>query len=148
MTIYPLSDGFTLLIQDGGEAPEAARLLRDQVFIVEQQVSVEEEYDGLDVECCHFVLFKEEIPVSTARLRPYGNVFKLERMAVSADYRMQGLGKMLMEKILSEPHLKGQKVYLHAQLQAAGFYEKLGFLPEGPHFEEAAIWHVKMYKEV
>lgn len=147
MTIYPLTDGFTLLIQEGGEAPAPARLLRDQVFIEEQQVSEDEEYDGLDVHCSHYVLFKAEIPVATARLRPMGEAFKLERMAVDANWRMHGYGKLLMESILKEPRLKGLKVYLHAQLQAAGFYEKLGFLPEGPHFEEAAIWHVKMFKE-
>jgi predicted GNAT family N-acyltransferase len=65
-------------------------------------------------------------------------------MAVDANFRTHGLGRMLMEFILSQPELTGVEVMLHAQLQAAGFYVKLGFSPEGEHFEEADIWHVKM----
>jgi predicted GNAT family N-acyltransferase len=148
LTIYPQADGFSLMIQEGGEAPEAARLLRNRVFIEEQQVSEEEEYDGLDVQCSHYVLLKGEIPVATARIRPSGSTYKLERMAVAADWRMHGFGKKLVEHMLAESRLSGKEVYLHAQLQAAGFYEKLGFIPVGPHFEEAAIIHVKMRRKL
>lgn len=144
MTLYPLTDGFTLLHQEGGEAPQEARFLRDTVFVEEQMVSIEEEYDGLDVLCNHYVLLKNETPLATARVRPSGEAFKLERMAVDAQHRNRGFGRKLLLLIMNQPFLSGADIYLHAQIQAAGFYEKLGFKTEGAEFEEAHIRHIKM----
>lgn len=125
--------------------------LRRVVFVEEQGVSADEEWDGLDPEetTQHFRARKInynadnlEPIVATARVLPDG---KIGRMCVHRDYRNQGIGKALLQEILC--HLIEQEfehVYLYAQLSAKAFYETLGFIPSGEPFIEAGIEHIRM----
>lgn len=120
--------------------------LRHLVFVEEQKVPPNLEYDGLDKEAMHFGAFWEGKIVATARaiLTDYDTVH-LGRIAVHPAYRRQGIGEKLCRYILETLSRDGIGHFtIHAQLHAVGFYEKLGFLAQGEPFDEAGIDHVKM----
>ena len=72
--------------------------IREIVFCDEQKVSKQIEFDGLDDVCDHFLIFKKNNPVGTARLREKEpGIFKIERVAVLKDQRLSGVGKLLMK---------------------------------------------------
>lgn len=117
--------------------------VRGMVFVVEQQIDYEIEFDGLDSECVLFVCYKDSLPVGAARL--YKG--KVGRVATLSDYREQGIGKALMEFI--EVYAISHNLYqlkLHAQLHVKDFYDKLGYTALGEVFQEADIDHIKMIK--
>lgn len=120
--------------------------IRRQVFVIEQLVPEDEEWDEFEHISRHYMAQKEGKTVGTARWRftLTGDV-KMERFAVLSDYRGQGVGALLVKGLLSEiPRIEGKKIYLHAQTHAADFYKKYKFEPEGELFDEAGISHVKM----
>jgi predicted GNAT family N-acyltransferase len=123
------------------------RDIRLDVFVVEQHVDEEEEYDEYEPDCPHFLAIYEGEPAGTARWRRTEKGFKLERFAVLKKFREKGVGASLVRTTLAEvlPLLKnGDEIYLHAQVQALPFYEKLGFEAFGEMFIEAEIEHRKM----
>ena len=131
---------------------EKAFAIRQKVFVEEQQVSREDEYDQFEEISAHYLAVDEQGKAcGTARWRFTEKGIKLERFAVLKECRSQGVGSKLLEKILKEvyqhPELKDQLIYLHAQLTAVPLYEKFGFRKEGEQFEECAIKHYKMIKK-
>jgi predicted GNAT family N-acyltransferase len=120
--------------------------LRRQVFIDEQGVPEEEEVDGLDPLCAHFLAEHGGRPVGTARLweTPDGRA-KAQRVAVLRDWRGQGVGAALMAALEAEARARGHAaVVLGAQLEAVPFYERLGYAPYGEVFLDAGIAHRMM----
>lgn len=128
--------------------PEIRRI-RYEVFVVEQLVSEEEEYDEFEQANPHFLARVGGKPAGTARWRQTDKGYKLERFAVLKSFRSMGVGAALVRAVLADvgPKAQGLPIYLHAQLQAAPFYAKLGFKPYGPEFFEANIPHVAMRYE-
>jgi len=120
--------------------------IRYEVFVVEQKVDEAEEYDEFESECPHFLAFLDSLPAGTARWRQSEKGFKLERFAVLENFRKFGVGSALVKAVLAEvlPISEGRKIYLHAQVQALPFYQKLGFEPFGDEFIEAEILHRAM----
>jgi predicted GNAT family N-acyltransferase len=119
--------------------------IRREVFVLEQGVSEEEEFDEYDSLSRHFLANYEKTPCGTARFRTTEKGIKLERFCVLLPYRNQNVGKNLVLKLVEEAKVNNpSQIYLHAQIQAMGFYEKLGFLGEGNIFLEANIEHKKM----
>ncbi|MGF1576374.1 MAG: GNAT family N-acetyltransferase [Cyanophyceae cyanobacterium] len=133
---------------------EQAFEVRRQVFQVEQGVSAKEEFDDYDDTALHIVVLDQDQGVATARIRSLGldegaKRAKIERMAVLAPYRGLSVGRNMMDFILG--HLIQQdftEAKLHAQLQAQGFYERLGFIAQDPVFEEAGIPHRVMTRSL
>ncbi|MCW9024690.1 MAG: GNAT family N-acetyltransferase [Gammaproteobacteria bacterium] len=121
--------------------------IREQVFIHEQQVPEELEWDGLDDQAFHLLaLTTEQQPVGTVRMLNNGHI---GRMAVLPDYRHQGAGHALLNhvlKVANQQHL--DRVFLHAQTSAVSFYEQQGFISEGPIFMDAGIPHQTMHKSL
>ncbi len=118
-------------------------LIRGNVFVIEQAIDWEIEYDGLDQECVLFTAYNGKLAVGAARL--YKN--KVGRVATLKEYRKQGIGTLIMEGI--EQYAKDNKMpylKLHAQLYVKDFYEHLGYTVEGEIFQEAEIDHVLMKK--
>jgi predicted GNAT family N-acyltransferase len=117
--------------------------IRRLVFIVEQKVSKEEEWDGKDGDSWHWLATDEkDVPIGTARLLADGQI---GRMAVLSDYRKFGVGAALLEQAVEKArHLGFERAYLHAQSHALGFYERAGFVAEGEEFDEAGIPHYMM----
>ena len=128
------------------EAREAIRAIRLNVFINEQGVDEEIEWDGLDEEAWHWLaLDPEKKGIATARLLKSGQI---GRMAVEKQFRFQGIGSAILRDILkSAQDLKMESVFLHAQTKVTKFYEKFNFSSDGKEFLEADILHVKMNKK-
>lgn len=121
----------------------AIRRIRDQVFVEEQEVASDEEWDGLDPDCLH-VLAEDQNrdAIGTARLHPSG---KIGRMAVVKEWRGRRVGAAMLDDLIRHARQWGLgTVFLHAQTRALGFYERAGFEAEGEEFEEAAIAHFLM----
>lgn len=120
--------------------------IRREVFVNEQHVAPEEEYDEFENSSTHYLAFYNQSPAGTARWRYTGpNIIKLERFAILKPYRGKNLGWAILTHVLVEvKKLQPEKIYLHAQVQVVDFYKKAGFVPEGEQFSEANILHYKM----
>ena len=122
------------------------RSIRTDVFVVEQHVPIEEEWDGLDEEALHVLaLTPDRKPVGTARLLASGQI---GRMAVLAEYRKQGIGSAMLRRLLeiaSDNNI--DNLFLNAQVDAIEFYKRLGFIEQGEIFMEAGIKHRKMIRQ-
>lgn len=122
--------------------------LRRAVFIVEQGISEADEYDDLDAGAVHLLATVDTRPVGTARLLIKGDTGKIGRLCVLADQRGTGLGARLVEAAIAHfrtlPGLTRAK--LSAQDHAIGFYERLGFVAEGPFYDDAGIPHRDMVR--
>lgn len=124
---------------------EVAFAIRKKVFIEEQKVSEEEEYDEFESTSYHVLAILEGIPVGTARMRSTEKGFKLERFSVLSEFRGKGVGTSLVKKLLVVCKNKPEtRVYLYAQVDAIGFYEKFGFETIGNIFQDARIDHIEM----
>jgi predicted GNAT family N-acyltransferase len=122
--------------------------IRRVVFMVEQAVPEEEEYDGLDKDCLHFMASLDDKPVGTARLRiTTENQAKAERVAVYQELRGSGVGRLLMEALEHKAQSLGhQSMLLSSQTQAIPFYERIGYEAYGDIFMDAGIPHRWMRK--
>ncbi|MEM7010832.1 MAG: GNAT family N-acetyltransferase [Verrucomicrobiota bacterium] len=121
--------------------------IRHAVFVDEQGFSVEDEVDGLDAECAHVLcrLADGEV-VGTGRLLPDGHI---GRIAVLKPHRGNGMGAAITRKLVDVARDRQlPKVYLHSQMHATPFYEKLGFKPFGEQFDEAGAPHQGMSQEL
>jgi predicted GNAT family N-acyltransferase len=147
------------------ERVAAAGRLRVAVFVDEQGVSLEEEFDGLDASAEHAVLTDHggsagsgasagsgvEV-LATARLlaepSDQGHAV-VGRVAVRRDLRGRGLGARVMAALEHRAAARGMPaVELHAQTAVEGFYTRLGYRPVGETFMDAGIEHITMRKDV
>ncbi len=133
-----------------GEWPlmqNAAQTVRTAVFVHEQGIAPEDEWDADDATALHAVLFDVNgLPLGNARLlQPSLNVAKVGRMAVLREARGQGHGARLLKALVREAQRRGNKeVRLSAQRTAEGFYAAHGFVVVGEPFDEVGIPHVEM----
>ncbi len=131
------------------EQLEDAFKVRQEVFVNEQNVPVEEEIDQFEDEAIHIVLYDERTPVGAARLRILDGIGKLERICVLSSSRGKGAGKQLVDKLEEIATSEGvTKFKLNAQTHAIPFYERLGYKTISDIFMDAGIPHVTMIKEV
>ncbi|MFK8015337.1 MAG: GNAT family N-acetyltransferase [Gammaproteobacteria bacterium] len=121
---------------------QALRQIRHEVFVVEQNVPPDLEWDGEDEQCAHALALLDDVPVGTGRLSPDG---KIGRMAVIATGRRRGVGGAILGELMNQARALGLKqVHLHAQTHALAFYERHGFSAHGDEFDEAGIPHRHM----
>ncbi|ERL50403.1 GNAT family N-acetyltransferase [Halomonas huangheensis] len=121
---------------------EVAGAIRYQVFVIEQAVPEEEEWDGRDPECLHLLAWQGDRALGTARLLPDGHI---GRVAVHAEARGLGVGAALMRATINAAQQLGHtEVELAAQTHALAFYEQLGFHAWGEEFLDAGIPHRNM----
>ncbi|SDU91196.1 Predicted N-acyltransferase, GNAT family [Pseudomonas mucidolens] len=120
------------------------RRIREAVFIAEQSVPPELEWDSDDDGAVHFLAFEGDFPIGTARLLPSGEI---GRVSVLKDWRGLKVGDALMEAVIAETERRGQtRQFLSAQVYAAPFYERLGFKVVSDEFLEVGIPHVDMVR--
>lgn len=117
--------------------------IRRKVFVEEQNCPPELEWEFED-ESNHFLATYDGIPAGACRWRKTDKGYKLERFAVLQEYRGKGVGQALVQAVLDDLPKDGVMIYLHAQIQAVGLYDKFGFEKTGPEFEEAGIRHFTM----
>ncbi|HEY6239901.1 MAG TPA: GNAT family N-acetyltransferase [Burkholderiales bacterium] len=134
---------FTIRVVAWSEALQSARPVREAVFIEEQRVPRELEWDDWDERSDHAVASDVKgRAIGTGRLLPDG---RIGRMAVLREWRGKGVGAALLQAMLDRARSRAMPlVVLHAQTQAAGFYRRFGFSERGGEFLEAGIPHVEM----
>lgn len=126
---------------------EALRYVRNAVFVEEQRIPTEIEFDDLDRHC-HHVLARDlkGRPVGTGRLSEEG---RIGRMAVLPEWRGLGVGESILRALIDKARGLGlTRVSAHAQVKALGFYEKSGFSRQGEVFNEVGIPHRTMHLPV
>jgi YbgC/YbaW family acyl-CoA thioester hydrolase len=130
---------------------EEAQRIRQAVFVEEQKIPAEMEWDSADAACVHAVARNRlGRALATGRLLEHvPGVAKIGRMAVLAPMRGSRVGREVLEALMQAGRSHGyREVLLHAQLSAEGFYTRAGFQRRGPVFEEAGIAHVEMVREL
>ena len=124
-------------------------LIRKIVFIDEQKVSYEDEFDLAEKEKTPFIVYDLDKPIGAARISFNQKYPKIERVCVLKEYRNRGIGKFIMEYLFTYCIKLGfREVFIFAQEQAISFYENLGFIKIGDLFYEANIPHYKMKKNL
>ena len=121
--------------------------LRYEVFVNEQEIDPELEWDAADETAVHaVVLNKLGQAVATGRLlQPQSHVAQIGRMAVNKALRGGSLGRLVVSTLIDKARQRGDReVLLHAQCSAEGFYRRLGFTAHGDIFLDADIEHIEM----
>lgn len=126
------------------ELSKLSNEIRQKVFVQEQNVAPEIEYDEYEKEASYLLLFYNELPIGTARWRETEKGIKLERFALLQEFRNKGFGSVLLREILKDVIPLQKTIYLHAQVTAVNYYEREGFVKEGDIFVEANIEHYLM----
>jgi predicted GNAT family N-acyltransferase len=123
---------------------DLAFAIRQKVFVEEQKVDGDEEYDQYESIAKHYLVFVDDQPAATSRWRHTDNGIKLERFSVLTEFRNKGIGAALVKHVLSDVIPFKKLIYLHAQVAAMNVYARNGFEPIGELFYEANIPHYKM----
>jgi predicted GNAT family N-acyltransferase len=119
------------------------RQVRETVFVLEQHVPAELEWDGIDADCFHALAMSQDgQAIGTGRLLLDGHI---GRMAVLREWRGRGVGKQLMELLMTEARNNHYpRLLLNSQVSAVPFYERFGFVTRGDEFDSAGIPHLEM----
>lgn len=128
-----------------------ASKVRTEVFVQEQRIPKEMEWDEADPTALHAVVYNRlGQPLATGRLLQHGpGQGRIGRMAVCRVLRGARLGRDVLHALVQAARDRGDReVLLHAQRSAEGFYDRLGFHPRGEPFEEAGIPHIEMFTEL
>lgn len=136
-----------LVLGDWDTLREGARKVRYEVFVIEQKVPIELEWDDMDAQCVHALVSDESgTPLATGRLLPDGHI---GRMAVLEQARGAGLGGRILEALIAAACERGDSaVMLNAQTHAEPFYARFGFERDGEEFMEAGIPHIAMRRHL
>ncbi len=125
--------------------------LRTEVFVDEQKVPAEMEWDEDDKTALHCVAVNRMgMPLATGRLLQHApGVGRIGPMAAKKQMRGSDLGRRVPGALMDAARERGdQQVLLHAQCSAEGFYRRSGFAPHGAVFEEAGIAHIEMVRDL
>ena len=129
------------------EFGERAQTIRTRVFIEEQNIPAEMEWDAADAQAVHaLALNRFGLPLATGRLLQHApGVGRIGRMAVSQSVRGSGIGRNVLDALTAAARQRGDhEIVLHAQTSAQAFYARAGFSARGAVFEEAGIAHIEM----
>ena len=153
----PVPDDIEVTVIRTPEAMQDALSVRYRVFVEEQHVPIEEEVDAFDdrpgerEDVVHVLVRLGGQPAATARLLlghhagEGGGYPHIGRVAVLAEHRTTGLGRVVMEALHEEARARGERgITLSAQLHAIAFYERLGYVARGPVYLDAGIEHRDM----
>ena len=138
-----MSNPFTVHLISWHDGEPLLRGIREKVFIQEQNVPAELEWDGMDDACHHaLALTSSGEAIGGGRITPGGHI---GRVAVLAQWRRQQVGSAILEVLVDYARSQHyEKVELNSQVQALPFYKQFGFEEEGEVFMDANIPHRKM----
>ena len=119
--------------------------IRKVVFTLEQKVPIADEYDGLDKNAEHIIVYYDKSAAGCARIRNLDGKIKLERIAILKEFRGQGFGGILVDYLINHSKKGGEEIIMNAQYNLKEFYQKHGFEKRGKPFFEAGIKHIEMY---
>lgn len=138
-----MSNPFTVHLISWHDGEPLLRTLREKVFIQEQHVPAELEWDGLDTSCHHaLALSANGDAIGCGRITPDGHI---GRVAVLPEWRRKRIGTAILEMLVDYARSQNYtRVELNAQVQAIELYKKFGFEAKGKVFMDANIPHRKM----
>ena len=120
-----------------------AKMIREAVFIQEQHIAAEDEWDAEDAVAVHFIVFQQDQAIATARLLSNNSI---GRVAVLTTARGLGVGQRLMQAVIDYARAEQRKlVKLSSQVHAIGFYQARGFEAQGDEYLDCGIPHIDMY---
>ena len=137
----------TVRVGSWAELGADAHRIRSKVFIEEQGIPAEMEFDDADQACIHAVAYNHfGAPLATGRLLEHvPGVAKIGRMAVSQSMRGSRVGKAVLDALMKAARERGyREAVLHAQVSALPFYTRSGFVSRGSVFDEVGIPHIEM----
>ena len=140
-------DMIDVRLGDWGALGADAEAIRTEVFIDEQKIPKEMEWDEVDRNCVHAVAFNRlGMPLATGRLlHDAPGIARIGRMASLQSLRSSGVGRRVLDALIDAARARGEvEVVLHAQTSAVPFYARAGFASRGAVFEEAGIAHIEM----
>lgn len=140
---------FDLRVGDWQTLGADSRAVRTEVFINEQKIPPEMEWDDADHSCVHAVAYNRlGMPVATGRLLEHvPGVAKIGRMAAVQAVRGSGVGRRVLDALMQAARERGDReALLHAQVSASGFYAQAGFVARGSEFDDVGIPHVEMVR--
>lgn len=134
---------FTVSLVSWHDGEPLLRAVREAVFMREQGVPEELEWDGLDEGCRHaLALSSQGDAIGCGRLLPDGHI---GRIAVLPQWRKQKVGTAIVQALLGEARARGMReAVMDAQTRAVAFYRNFGFVEEGKEFMDAGIPHIRM----
>ncbi|GAA0721480.1 GNAT family N-acetyltransferase [Clostridium malenominatum] len=136
---------FKFIWLEGNDDLKDAYEIRNQVFVIEQNVPKEIEKDSKDKISKHIVIYEENFPIATGRIVVENSSCSFGRISIIKKYRGKGIGLYLVENMIKEATKIGIKeIYIHAQKYAEEFYKKLNFKSFGEVFYEGGIEHINM----
>ena len=142
-----MSDGLRIIIAHTPAERADAMALRIAVFVEEQQIPRDEELDEYDDTAVHCIGYIGDAPVATGRLLLFDGHAKVGRMAVLESHRGRGHGAAVLDALEREAAARGVRtIRLSAQLHAAPFYERAGYVRVGDVYDEVDIPHIAMEK--
>jgi predicted GNAT family N-acyltransferase len=141
---------FTVRIVSWSDAAQQLSAVRRIVFVEEQKVPEELEWDGEDETAIHVLASDAQgTPVGTGRLLIHDQLGHIGRMAVTREWRGRGVGSAVLGLLIREIERIGLSgAFLNAQTYAVPFYERFGFLREGEEFLDAGMPHYRMIKSL
>lgn len=142
-----MSNPFTVSLVCWHDGEPLLRAIREAVFVREQGVPAELEWDEIDATCRHaLALSLKGDAIGCGRILPNGHI---GRISVMPQWRKQKVGTAIMEALLNEAHSRGYKIVdVDAQTHAVPFYESFGFIRQGEQFIDAGLPHIKMKLEL
>ncbi len=144
------SDNTKLKLITNNEQLKESLNLREEVFVKEQKIEAEKEFDNNDdiskEDMHHFNLYKDDKVIGTLRAKVDKNYIKFSRVAIKKDYRGKNYGKILLSKVMAELDKYAKDYYVESQFYAKDFYKNLGFIQYGQEFFILDIKHVKLIK--
>ncbi len=136
----------SIIVKFDNQYTPIIKKIRASVFIEEQQIDEDLDFDGRDPEAIHVLIFENGNAIATGRMLNDGHI---GRIAVLKSFRNKGFGKTAILKLIEEAtHLGMKRVFLGAQLHAVKFYKKLGFKEYGSTFIDAGIEHIHFEKKI
>ena len=123
--------------------------IRYEAFIVGRGVAPDVEIDGRDPEHMHFCIYDEDTLIAYLRAEDIGGALHVGRVAVKSNLRKSGFGRKLFDWVFEYAKENDFNfIEVSAVKTAQGFYEKLGFLPEGDYYLETGVPHIYMKKVI
>ncbi|MEG0229009.1 MAG: GNAT family N-acetyltransferase [Oscillospiraceae bacterium] len=145
-----MDKSITHIFSFGIEHISPAYKIREEIFIKEQ--GFEKEFDEIDKIAWHVVLYKNNLPIATARLFPSDKIknrFILGRICVLKEYRNLHLGSYILSLIEDKAKsLGGKELYLSSQHHVMNFYKKCGYIPIGKVYYDEHCPHISMIKQI
>jgi len=118
--------------------------IRKNVLVDENGIDKFVEFDGLDAECVHYLVFYNETPIATVRWRETTEGIKIERFAVLKKFRRKAIGSLLIRYIIDELLPSKRTIYLFSLPNAINFFQSNGFKNSGEVVLENQVNHFRM----